>query len=202
MMQLQLNLNIDFINSDKTPKAKDCWETPLHILALVQESFNKGAIVTDPCTTKDNPTCAIVYYTPKENGLSLTNEWQDNAFVNPPYSNPAPWLKEIDYRMKFEQIQEAIALVPTGCISTKRCREWVQTAAAICHWEGRIAFIHPVTGKEVKNTNFVSSFLYWGKDSSHFLDIFFQYGIVAKIETRDPFKKEDFVIPNNLKLPT
>ena len=37
----------------------------------------------DPCPLSDNP---------KEDGLNI--EWKDKTFVNPPYSNPLPWIKK------------------------------------------------------------------------------------------------------------
>ena len=135
-MQLTLELNIGGIGGAKPTqeiKSKDCWQTPKQILNVVNRAFEERRIVTDPCTVPHNPSNADIFYTPEDNGLSFINEWERNAFINPPYSNPSIWLNEIvDRLFLYRQIKEAIALVPTGCISTKRCRESVQKASAIC----------------------------------------------------------------------
>jgi len=178
--QLSLNLGLK-IKDSKAAIDKDCWQTPPDILEIIEATFEAREIITDPCTLKSNPTNAKKIYTPDENGLSFSNRWQTNAFVNPPYSDPSKWLENINDRLHLGEIKEAIALIPTGALSTKRAAPWVRKAQAICHWEGRIAFINPNNGRKAKNTNFTSSFLYWGKNSDRFLKIFFNYGIVAQI---------------------
>lgn len=54
----------------------DNYESPKWILDLFSEWF-------DPCPL--NPT-------PKINGLNI--DWKNKTFVNPPYSNPLPWIEK------------------------------------------------------------------------------------------------------------
>lgn len=177
---MQLNLKLD-LQWSETPEVspRDCWETPVDILEMVRRVFADSTIITDPCTTKDNPTKAQKFFTPKENGIMQA--WEKNAFVNPPYSDPSPWIESIKTQIDCRFIEEAIALIPTACLGSKRTGKCAKSAKAICLWEGRIHFIHPQTGRPAKQTSFTSAFLYWGKSYEQFKEVFLPYGIVAAL---------------------
>lgn len=181
-MTQHIQLTIDGLEYDVQPKItpKDCWQTPQHILDLVREVFG-DEIFTDPCTAKDNPTNATKFFTPERDGLR--HQWERNAFVNPPYSDPSEWLKEINRQLKVGNIKEAIALVPTGCLGTERTGPHAESANALCLWRNRIHFIDPATGKPATQTSFTSAFLYWGDRSDKFAEIFKQHGIVSIIKS-------------------
>jgi hypothetical protein len=72
---------------DKQAKSNE-WFTPETILYPVRNLFG-GPIDLDPCTTENNPTNALVYFTEKDNGL--TQSWGREGidllkiFVNPPH---------------------------------------------------------------------------------------------------------------------
>ena len=182
MIPEQIQLSIDGLEYNVTPKKvtpKDCWQTPEHILDLVREVLG-GRIFTDPCTVESNPTSAVKFYTPQQNGL--LHKWEENAFVNPPYSDPSVWLEKISKEIKEGSIKEAIALVPTGCLGTERSGPYAETASALCLWRNRIHFIDPATGKQASQTSFTSAFLYWGGQVSVFKQFFKHYGIVSVIQ--------------------
>ena len=161
----------------KTPQPKDCWQTPGHILELVRETFATKYIYTDPCTTLENPTNAKIFYTHRTNGLR--KRWEENAFINPPYSDPSLWLKETNAQVIAGNIKEAIALVSTGCLGTNRAGPYARSANAMCLWINRIHFIDPATKKPVTHTSFTSAFLYWGPRHLVFADKFKSHGIVS-----------------------
>jgi DNA N-6-adenine-methyltransferase (Dam) len=54
----------------------DSYATPLWLLDIFSSWY-------DPCPLDDEP---------KINGLLL--EWKEKTYVNPPYSNPLPWVKK------------------------------------------------------------------------------------------------------------
>ena len=177
MLQLSLNLNVNWQPTPQAIKPKDCWQTPSKILDLINRSFTCGKIYTDPCTAENNPTKAELFYTLKTNGL--ISPWQHNAFVNPPYSAPHLWIEEINLRIASGEINEAISLLPTSCLGSDRAGRPAKLAKALCLWRGRIYFINPQTGKAQKNTSFTSAFLYWGEFPRHFCRMFDPYGITA-----------------------
>ena len=64
-----LKKNFDEINTD-------CYKSDEWILNMFNDYF-------DPCPLNDNPN---------EDGLKI--KWKNKTFVNPPYSNPLPWVKK------------------------------------------------------------------------------------------------------------
>lgn len=76
--------------------------TPEPILDAVR-SYLGGPIALDPCTEGDNPTRAIKFFTAAEDGIrqgwratlddliSTDMSWDMGVFVNPPFSDRAPW---------------------------------------------------------------------------------------------------------------
>jgi len=54
----------------------DNWKTPKWIMRIFEGWF-------DPCPLAIHP---------EEDGLSV--EWKDKTYVNPPYSNPLPWVEK------------------------------------------------------------------------------------------------------------
>lgn len=88
--------------------------TPSWLLDLVREAL--GAIAYDPCTTPDNPVCAVNFSAlPRENGLE-TN-WLKRArggysWVNSPFSvgNLLQWSKKCSFEAKWGA--EIVQLTP------------------------------------------------------------------------------------------
>lgn len=54
----------------------DNWATPNWLMNVFENWY-------DPCPLNDEP---------KFNGLNV--EWENKTFVNPPYSNPLPWVEK------------------------------------------------------------------------------------------------------------
>ena len=68
-------------------KESDNYKTPQWIMDMFEDWF-------DPCPLNPNPTI---------DGLNI--EWKDKTYVNPPYSNPLPWvLKAIDENKQGKKI--------------------------------------------------------------------------------------------------
>ena len=83
----------------------------------------------DPCPL--NPT-------PKINGLEL--EWKDKTYINPPYSNPSPWIyKAIEESKKGKRIVLLMRFDPT----TKYFRALIENNAHIFYCGERLRFTSP-----------------------------------------------------------
>lgn len=54
----------------------DSWATPEWVMEMFVDWF-------DPCPLNDNPNW---------DGLKIV--WKDHTYVNPPYSNPLPWVEK------------------------------------------------------------------------------------------------------------
>lgn len=77
----------------------DCWGTPPEMVREMEAEF--GAFELDPCATPETAK-APKFYTVFENGL--LQPWHGRVWLNPPYSDPTPWL------------QRAVAAQEDGCL--------------------------------------------------------------------------------------
>lgn len=77
------------------------------------------------------------------------SEYHFKIWLNPPYSDPYPWVKKA-----YEESQKGcivVCLLPCDT-STKWFHEWVINKAEIRLLQGRVNFIDPSTGKETKDS--------------------------------------------------
>ena len=112
MEQLVLNIEVEItpppVPPPPVPSPKDCWQTPPAILRLVKSAFAVSRVLVDPCTSSANNVGADLYYTHEDDGLSkpwkcpIDDGIDFNAYVNPPYSNPAPWIEAINAKIESE----------------------------------------------------------------------------------------------------
>ena len=117
---------------------KDNFETPVDV-------FNKyGSIHNlhlDVCATAENTKCQR-YYSLVENGLK--QNWGGRIWMNPPYSNVAPWVAKA-YRSR-NMCEIIVCLLPAST-DTKWFHSFVYRKAGLLFIKGRISF-------EYKNTTY------------------------------------------------
>ena len=106
------------------------WLTPMWILDRL------GSFDLDPCATEYCPNrAAATNFTKRHNGLA--QEWRGRVFINPPFSNTAPWIE------KHAAHGNGISLVPAS-IESQVWRRVVWTSAkAILLLHGRTRFCNP-----------------------------------------------------------
>ena len=77
--------------SEQHPES--CWRTPAWLVERIRGLFG-GEINLDPCTDNDNPTKALKFYTPADDGILQSWE-RANIYVNPPYGRTiAKWIEK------------------------------------------------------------------------------------------------------------
>lgn len=113
--------------------SSDHWTTPWAIVRALEAEF--GEFDLDPCCTALSAKTAR-YYTPVDDGLALP--WFGRVFLNPPYSNPGPWLA----KAIAEQAPLVVALLPV-CTDTAWFHELVLGRAEIRFIKGRVEFLAP-----------------------------------------------------------
>lgn len=160
-------------------KESDCWQTPEYILDLVRDVFG-GEIELDCATSDSNPANASWTYTAEKDFLTAIDIKEvNNAFLNPPYSNPAPFIQ------KFLTVpaKQKIALFKSGVLHNKSTSSLLEgTASAVCLWRSpRIKFVNPQTGLSNGTPNFDCCVVYWGKDPNIFEEVFYSYGICFEL---------------------
>lgn len=97
----------------------DNWATPSWLMEIYKDWF-------DPCPLNDNPII---------DGLKI--EWKDKTYVNPPYSNPLPWVeKAIEENKKGKMIVMLLNIDS----STKWYRKLVESNAHFLWFAERLRF--------------------------------------------------------------
>jgi phage N-6-adenine-methyltransferase len=152
---------------------KDCWQTPdteeFPILTLVRRVFG-GVIDLDPTTIKSNPTGATQFFTMRDDCLKQT--WHGNVFMNPPFSDPTPFLEKVLSAYQGGEIESAIVLLLAASSTNKGAGQLLRQADAWCQWGSRINYIDARSGMLIKGINQGSSLHYFGRDREQFSSVF------------------------------
>lgn len=137
---------------------KDSYRTPRYVFNAMNRRFRFD---TDACASAENALCNI-YYTAEAD--ITKEETQAKVFVgsrvwmNPPYSNPMPFVQSA-IKLMTERDCTVVMLLPADK-STKWFREALTAATEVIDVVGgRINFINPLTGEEVKGNNKGSMFV-------------------------------------------
>lgn len=137
---------------------KDCYRTPKYVFNWLNSRFKFDI---DGCATEENN---LSYHYIGKDGIVedfLTFEPLDliarlefshfTIFVNPPYSNPLPFVKRAAELKAWGFL--VVMLLPADK-STKWYQVIQQNATEVIDIVGgRISFLHPLTGEEVKGNN-------------------------------------------------
>jgi phage N-6-adenine-methyltransferase len=135
------------------PNPSDCWGTPPEIIEIARHSM--GGIDLDPCSSPafNRIVQANRYYTIEQDGLSLP--WAGRVWLNPPYSNVAPWADKIIRTVEDGDVSAA-------CVLTYAKTEtiWWQSlydaAASVWLPRGRLKHIDAATGMPRRGSNSTS----------------------------------------------
>lgn len=135
---------LEFAGSDLlcTRVDGDTWLTPRWILDRL------GAFDMDPCAADAQPQwVAPASFRKNEDGL--VQPWRGRVFMNPPFSNTAPWLR------KHSEHGQGISLVPAS-VESVVWREIVwPLASAVLLLHGRTRFANPdgstTTGRPLRS---------------------------------------------------
>lgn len=159
------------------------WQTPDVVLDLVRKV---APIALDPCTSADNPTRALRFFTEADDGLA--KDWgremfeergDDGAcledhgliYVNGPYGRAlSKWTAKILDEAKASTAMEMIALTPART-DARWFQNHIAKADALCFWKGRMTF----KGAPAP-APFPSLLAYFGPHPSSFRKVFSEKG--------------------------
>lgn len=110
--------------------------TPPYVLEPVRQELG-GVIELDPCTEPDNPTAALRFYFPPQDGAALP--WDAaTIFVNPPYSKARErWVGRCTAAA--EAGSKVVLLMPAAT-DTRIFQRAAGSATAIVFVRGRVKF--------------------------------------------------------------
>jgi phage N-6-adenine-methyltransferase len=112
----------------------DEWHTPPEILADLEREF--GPFTLDPCCRQQTAK-APRFYTRDDDGL--LQPWFGRVWLNPPYSNPGPWLKKAKEVVRNGTCELVVALLPAST-DTAWFHDYVLGHAEIRFKRGRVRF--------------------------------------------------------------
>jgi len=113
----------------------DMWETPPLIIDDIIKKYDIHPII-DVCATSTNHKFAT-YFTPKDN--ALTQEWREDFFMNPPYSEISQWMqKAYEQHLKYNVNALILVFAKTG---VKWWHRYVEGKAEVHFQKGRIRFL-------------------------------------------------------------
>ena len=150
------------------------WYTPINIIESARAVL--GVIDLDPAS---NPVAneivkAEKFYTKEDDGLSFS--WFGNVWINPPYAQPL--IQDFANKIILERdnCNQLIVLV-NNATETKWFQCLMQKADAVCFPKGRVKFWNP---DKVSTPLQGQSIIYFGHNTSKFLQEFKGYGFVLK----------------------
>jgi len=188
------------LKSATPPKDPDGWRTPntkdQPIVDLVKKALG-GQIWLDPCSGSitNNIPCAVRYFK-DDNGLAQHQTWSKTVFINPPFSDPLPWVERCCFEIARGNVSAAVMLLKSGTISNLKTGELINKyASAICHWRGRINFLND-EGNAVKGSDFDCVFVYFGARLDLFRQAFGGRGTIATIENHYSSVNKKYMTPN------
>lgn len=133
-----------------TLKDKDYWATPPEVVRGI-ERLTDLTFNLDACANAENKKCDQFI---SEEQDTLKTAWgkNKNVFVNPPYSNPLPFVEKAMKESYFNE-NNVVMLLNADC-STRWFRKCVDFASEIYFiTDKRIAFLDYRTGKPIRGNN-------------------------------------------------
>jgi phage N-6-adenine-methyltransferase len=163
------------------------WYTPARYIEAAREVM--GGIDLDPasCEIANQVVKAKRYYTKEDNGL--TQEWTGNIWLNPPYSSECsptgregsrqglakPFIFKLIREYEQGNITEAVLLITSDTDASWFMPLWNYP---ICFADHKVMFHRP--GRSNEGQFFGTSFVYLGPNEAKFIEVFSQFGTIAK----------------------
>jgi len=187
------------LKSAAAPIDPDCWQTPntndQPIVDLVKKALG-GSIWLDPCShPKSRIPVSVRYYKDgfDGDGLAENQIWNKTVFINPPFSDPFPWVEKCCLSIARGTCSAAIMLLKAGTLSNVGTGELINKyASAVCHWRGRIAFLND-EGNAVKGSDFDCIFVYFGDRLDLFRQAFNGRGTISTIDNHFSSVNKKFI---------
>jgi len=155
----------------------DEWYTPSEYVEVVRDVLG-GVIDLDPasCDQAQQTVQAKRYYTKQDDGLK--RPWSGRVFLNPPYSNPTPFVDKLIEHHECGDVPEAILLENTDS-SARWFHKSLKACSAICFPSSRLRFRH---GLEECSPRYSSVFFYFGDEMERFRRFFTAVGTVVIVK--------------------
>lgn len=146
--------------SDDAREDSDAHATPVDLARALREAVG-GMFDVDPCSGCEPIPIAETRYTIEDDGLAVDSPWYGSVFINPPYSNPAPWLDKTVRVIESGDADYVVMLLPSYSTSTDYFQTHAPKADYLCTLDGRLTF----HGSK-NSAGFASIILIWAADDA------------------------------------
>ncbi|WP_445305250.1 DNA N-6-adenine-methyltransferase [Microcoleus sp. Pol12B3] len=191
------------LKSAAPPKDPDSWRTPntqeQPIVSLVRKALG-GDIWLDPCSNSGSSSSipAAVRYYKNDDGLAQHNTWSKTVYINPPFSDPFPWVERCCTEVARGNVSAAVMLLKAGVVSNVGTGELINKyASALCYWRGRINFLND-EGNAIKGSDFDCVLVYFGARLDLFREAFGGRGTIATIENHYSSVNKKYLLKNEI----
>lgn len=113
----------------------DEWSTPLDVFQRIERVY--GPFDLDACCRPETAKAGR-YFTKDDDALS--QPWTGRVWVNPPYSNPRPWISAAVSAVQSGDARRVVMLLPAAT-DTAWFHELVLPYADVVFMKGRVKFI-------------------------------------------------------------
>ena len=159
-------------------KSTDERYTPKYLIEIIMQSL--GSIDFDPTANSLNQVEATQYFTIKENCLARRWVKVETAYMNPPFSNSAPFLQKWYEAFTSEYFKRGITLTLAGAVFNKRTQDLFKSANFLIIPKGRIEFSFPDNESRSGNDRDVI-LAFWGEELPESRKILSQIGMIVSI---------------------
>lgn len=126
--------------------------TPEALIELLHDALDTELFALDPASGAQPSTISAREFEKKDDGLRTSwNVPGSSVYLNPPYSDPGPWLKRLTHFVQptdDEKFDFGVALLKADP-STGWFQEHVSKATALCFPDKRLKFYEPETGEQM-----------------------------------------------------
>ncbi len=181
-MNAQIALLPQYDNVVPFPTKSNEWYTPSRYIEAARAVM--GSIDLDPasCELANRTVKATRYYTAQENGLA--QEWSGNVWLNPPFNMPGVKMSQFKWAEKLCQeyltghIKQAIMTMYSTGKNRWFHEVWEMLDGLMSIPYRRPYFLRP-NGDRIE-LMYAVFFFYMGKNEQAFIDIFSEFGTVAR----------------------
>lgn len=113
----------------------DQWATPRRVIETLEQPLDGFDV--DPASGAEDEPIAPTRYTVEDDGLAQS--WHGDVWLNPPYSDPGPWLEKAREEIEEGDAEIVVALIK-GDTSTSWYHRHAVEADFTCFVDGRLKF--------------------------------------------------------------
>lgn len=154
----------------RTDDAGDSWGTPPEWIALARSVM--GDIDLDPASNDEAQQVvnAKQFFTKDTNGLE--QKWAGRVWMNPPYSQPlvTQFAEKLVAEIESGSVGQACVLV-NNATDAKFLQLMLSRCSAALFPRGRVSFLVPGSGEALTGTRQGQAFLYFGDNTSRFVEL-------------------------------